>query len=172
MTNKVDLGGHFREVITKRYNLYLLSTALASAISLLLLLVLDKGSFAFSFSSMVCALSIGLLIRNFNHREKMLHYLERSQGNKFSELENYLEAKQSLWENNLWIRLIVGVVTGLVMILLLLFNADPYWSITIASLFIILILAIAILGWLNFNDRLLLHDIRRSHRDQPSNEPE
>jgi uncharacterized membrane protein YfcA len=152
--------------------LYLLGTALASAICLLLLLVLDKGGFASSLSSMACALSIGMLIRNFNHREKMLHYLERSQDNQFSELENYLEAKQSLWENNLWIRLIVGVVTGLVMILLILFNADPYWSITIASLFIILILAIAILGWINFNDRLLLHDIRRSHRDQPSNEPE
>lgn len=102
----------------------------------------------------------------------MLHYLERSHDNHFRQLENYLEAKQNAWDNNLWVRLIVGVSAGIAMLFLLIINAESYWSMTIASLFIIILLANAILGWINFNDRILLHDIRRSHRDQPSNEPE
>lgn len=172
MTDKADLGVHFREVITRRYNLYLWGTAFASALCLLLLLVLDKKGFTSSLSSMACALSFGLLIRNLNHREKMLRYLEQSHDPHFNQLENYLEGKQTAWDNNLWVRLIVGVSAGLAMLFFLLIHADPYWSMTIASLFIIILLANAILGWINFNDRLLLHDIRRSHRDQPSNEPE
>ena len=120
---------------------------------------------------MACAMSTGLLIRNFNLKEKMFYRLNRSRDDDFSQLENFLEQKQNQWQNSIWIRLIVGAVTGVTMLLLILFHADPFWSMTMASFFIIFIVAIAILGWINFNDQLLLHDIRRSHRDHHSNRP-
>jgi ABC-type multidrug transport system fused ATPase/permease subunit len=172
VTDKVDLVVHFRQVITQRYNLYTWITACASATCVLLLLILEKGGWASSLISMACAMSLGLMVRNLNLREKMLHHLDRCQDDHFSPLENFLETKQNQWQNNLWIRLMVGAVTAVGMIFLLLFNADPLWSMTLASFFIIFILAIAILGWINFNDQLFLHDIRRSHRDHHSNKPE
>ena len=171
MTDKVDLLVHFRQVITQRYNSYAWITAFASAACLMLLFILEKGGWGSSIISMTCAMSTGLLIRNLNRKEKMLHHLIRSGDDDFSQLENFLEEKQNQWQNKLWIRLIVGALAGVTMLFLLLFHADPFWSMTMASFFIIFILAVAILGWINFNDQLLLHDIRRSHRDHHSNRP-
>jgi len=171
VTDKVDLVVHFRQVIKQRYNLYAWITAIASVTCLLLLLILEKGGWGSSLFSMACAMSTGLLIRNFNLKEKMFYRLNRSRDDDFSQLENFLEQKQNQWQNSIWIRLIVGAVTGVTMLLLILFHADPFWSMTMASFFIIFIVAIAILGWINFNDQLLLHDIRRSHRDHHSNRP-
>lgn len=171
MTDKVDLVVYFRQVITQRYNLYAWLTVITSVTCLLLLFILEKEGWGSSLISMTCAMSTGLLIRNLNLKEKMLHHLTRSRADDFSQLENFLEEKQNQWQNKLWIRLIVGALAGVAMLFLLLFHADPFWSMTIASFFIIFILAIAILGWINFNDQILLHDIRRSHRDYHSNRP-
>jgi len=172
VTDKIDLAVHFRRVINKRYHYYAWITGLATAIFLLFFFLSGKGGFPSSMASTACALCIGLLIRNFTHSRKMLLHLDRSQYDHFNELEKYLEVKQDEWQKNLWIRLMFGIVTGLAMFYFMLFHSDSSWTITISSLFIVFIVAIAILGWINFNDQVLLHDIRRSHRDQPSSMPE
>ena len=121
---------------------------------------------------MASALFIGILFRTVSHRFKLLTILKERSNDSVGELENYLLEKQVLWQQHTWSRLLVGTITGLIMILLLVTDGSHFWKLTMTSLFVVFILAVIILSWINFNDQLLLHDIRRSHRDQPSNEPE
>lgn len=172
MTDRVDLAVNFRLIITKRYRFYAGITGLAITICLLLFWLSTKEGFLASLSTTALAFCIGLMIRNILHTNKMLFYLERSKHDHFNLLENYLEGKQNEWQNNLWLRLLFGGITGFAMFFLLIFFKDTYWTMPVTSLFIVLIVAIAILGWINFNDQLLLHDVQRSHRNQASNMPE
>lgn len=172
MTDKVDPGVHFREVITRRYNLYIWINALAIIPVLLFWFRSEEGEFVHSLSYMACALFVGMLFRNLSHRNKMLLYLREGSNDPFSTLENYLIEKQDQWQQHTWTRIVLGAITGLIMIFLMVFEVDPFWKFTITSLFIVIILAVITLSWINFNDQLLLHDIRRSHRDQASNKPE
>lgn len=172
MTDKVDLVVHFRKVITQRYNLYFVITATASVIAVLCWNLSDEGAFLHALSYMASALFIGMLLRNHSHRYKMLAFLKTGSNDPLPQLENYLLEKQGQWQQHTWTRIVFGTITGLIMILLLVIDKDPYWIMTMTSVFIVIILAVITLSWINFNDQLLLHDIRRSHRDQPSNEPE
>lgn len=172
MTPQHDPTVNLRRIITKRYNIYTWITVVASGSTLLLWILSDEGTIVYSLAYMTCALSVGTLVRNLTHRNKMLQYLQAGQADPFRRLETYLLEKQSQWRNYMLIRFAMGAITGLSMILLLVFDGDPYWAITSACLFIVLIVANTTLGWINFSDQILLHDIERSHRDQPSNNPE
>lgn len=172
MTDQIDLASSFRRIINKRYHFYAWMNGLAIAICLLFFWLSTKEGFLASLSTTALAFSIGLMIRNLLHAKKMLFYLDRSKHDHFNQLERYLEAKQNEWQNNHWRRLLFGSMTFLTMFFLLIFFKDTYWTMPVSSLCIVLILAIAILGWIDFNDQVLLHDIRRSHRDQASNIPE
>lgn len=98
----------------------------------------------------------------------MLYYYDHRNPDAFELLEKYLLDKRSKWDRTYMLRLGTMLLVGLVMLVLLLFYKESRWAGTVASLFIALILANIIKGWLDFNDEILLHDIRRSMRDQTS----
>ncbi len=172
MTDKADLVVHFRQVIAQRYNLYFVITAVASVIAVLCWNLSVDGTFFHSLSYMTSALFIGMLFRNLSHRYKMLTFLGAAGNAPLPQLENYLLEKQGQWQQHTWSRILLGTIAGLIMILLLVLDGDHFWILTMTSLFIVIILAVIILSWINFNDQLLLHDLQRSQRDQPSKEPE
>lgn len=96
----------------------------------------------------------------------MLKHLEPGHTDAFERLETHFNHGQAQWEKFSVVRIIGNCVLALIMLFLLLFYKESKWTVIAASLFILLLLASMIKGWLNFSDQILLHDIRRSLRDR------
>jgi hypothetical protein len=126
-----------------------------------------KGLLAYVTSGMI-GLCLGFLYYIFNHRYRILFHFNTRYPDAFERLEKYLSVRRQRWDNLYLIRFGIMLILGLTMLLLLFFFKESKWSGITAVAFISLVLAFIIKGWLDFHDEILLHDIRRSMRDQTS----
>ena len=119
-------------------------------------------------ASAMIGLGLGFLFYIFNHRYQMLYHFNIRYDDPLERLEKYLADKRQRWENTQMIRLGLMTLLLLTMLTLMFFFKESRWAAISATLFISLILAVYIKGWLDFNDGLLLQDIRHSFRDHTS----
>ena len=168
--DKVGLAIDFRRAIIRRYNVYNWSTAFIGLMCVLIFTLSKRPGITNALSELSFAFAVGLLIRNITHRLKLLGFLEGL--SQLPALEDYLQEKQIEWQKAYWIRILLGCGILLAMIFLMIYDPQSSLPLLFASIFIVFIIGIAVLGWINFNDQLFLQDVRRSHRDQPSNIPE
>lgn len=103
-----------------------------------------------------------------HHRYWMLYHFSHVNTAPLHQLEVYFETRKNRWERYYLMRMGAMAFLGLTMILLLVYQRESVWTSITTVLFLSLTLVLMVKGWLDFSDTILLHDIRRSLRDQPS----
>jgi hypothetical protein len=128
------------------------------------------GEFLFPFSFFLSAgvASLIFCIEFFRHRKKMLRCFTSRHEYPDALLEDYLQKNKELLLNRHETRIIIGTMLALAMLFCILFLRESHWPQITAGWFICFILAMMIKGWIDFRESILLHDIKRSLRDQPS----
>jgi hypothetical protein len=119
-------------------------------------------------TSGMIGLGLGFLWYIFNHRYQMLFHFNPLFEDSFERLEKYLGDKKQRWDNTQLVRFGLMAILVIAMIILLFFAKENKWTGITASVFVILILAFILKGWLDFNDEILLQDIRHDLQDQAS----
>lgn len=98
----------------------------------------------------------------------MLYHFNPLDAAPLHQLEVYFEIRKTKWDRYYLLRMGAMSILGFIMILLLVCQRESVWTGITTILFLSLTLVLMIKGWLDFSDTILLHDIRRSLRDQPS----
>lgn len=113
-------------------------------------------------------LGMGFLWYCSYHRYQMLSHFDSRYEDAPARLESYLAAKHTKWESQGLLRIGGMCLLGMVMLMLLFTRGDNEWTRLLSGIFVSLILALIIKGWMDFNDQILRHEIHRSFRDQMS----
>jgi hypothetical protein len=119
-------------------------------------------------ASGMIGLGLGFLWYIFNHRYQMLFHFNPRYNDPFERLEKYLFEKKQRWDNTALLRFGLIALLLLAMLTLMIFFKETKWAGIATTLFVGLILAIIIKGWLDFQDGILLQDIRHNLRDHTS----
>lgn len=168
MPEQREIIEDFRHLISSRYRTYGWIAGLIWVAGLLLDTWFEPVSYYRSIISGMQLLGAMLLWYCFNHRYWMLYHFHTLDANPLQQLEAYFEARQKQWDKLYMLRMGTMAILGLAMILLLVYDIHSVWARICTGLFLALTLALMIKGWLDFSDSILLHDIRRSLRDQTS----
>jgi len=113
-------------------------------------------------------LGLGFLWYIFNHRHQMLFHFNQRNDDPYERLEKYLFEKKQRWDNTQLLRIGLMALLLLTMLTLMIFFKETPLTGIASTLFVALILATIIKGWLDFNDGILLQDIRHNLRDHTS----
>ena len=168
MPDRKEIIVKYRRFISSRYGWYGLIAGLVFFSGILLYAGLATVPLYAYIASGIIGLGLGFLWYVFNHRYQMLSCFHPRYDDPFERLEQYLVEKKQRWDNTQLIRLGLMTLLLLTMFTLLIFYKDNGWSVITSILFIALILATIIKGWLDFNDGILLQDIRHHLRDHTS----
>jgi hypothetical protein len=168
VTGKQDTILAFRKIISSRYAQYSWIAGLSMAVCFALGWFLREFIFPFSFFLSAGVACLIFCIDFYRHRKKMLDCFTAQHEYPDALLEEYIQKKKGFLLNRNESRIIIGTVLALAMIFSILFLSESHWARIIAGWFICFILAIMIKGWIDFRESILLHDIKRSLRDQPS----
>ena len=123
------------------------------------MVLMDDTPLHRAVSSTLQAFGLLMLWYSFRHRYQMLYHFNTRFEDAEERLEKYFISRQTQWDQYALVRI------GLMFILLW---KESAWARIFASLFIALLLALIIKGWMDFNDGILRHDIQRSLKDQTS----
>ena len=121
-----------------------------------------------AISTTMQAFGLMMLWYTFRHRYLMLYHFNTRFEDAEARLEKYFISRQTQWDHYAIVRLGLMFILGIAMLLCMLLWKESAWTRIFASLFITLLLALIIKGWLDFNDGILRHDIQRSLKDQTS----
>jgi hypothetical protein len=158
----------YRHFISSRYTLYGLIAGFLWFTGAVLMAWLNPLPGHIYITSGMIGLGLGFLWYIFNHRYQMLIYFNQRHDDPFDRLEKYLVEKKQRWDNTQLIRFGLMALLLLTMLTLLIFFKETPWAGIASTLFVALILATIIKGWLDFNDGILLQDIRHHLRDHTS----
>ncbi len=168
MKDRIEIILRFRRIISTRYVVYGIILGLIILSGIVLQLFLLKFNWMKSISSGLVWVGLGFLWYLLHHRYLMLSHFSTLNEDAAERLENYLKAKQKKWFD-LYLAKMGGMcLLALIMLMLLFFWRESVWTGIVTSLFITLLLAMIFKGWMDFNDELLLQDIKHSIRDQTS----
>jgi hypothetical protein len=168
LQDRKEIVEHYRHLISSRYKLYgwIAGVIWASGVMFMLLSVdspVNRG-----ISSTMQAFGLLMLWYCFRHRYLMLYHFDAQFADAEARLEKYFNTKQTQWERYAIFRLGLMFVLGIAMLIFMLLWRESAWARILASLFITLLVALIIKGWMDFNDGILRHDIQRSLKDQAS----
>lgn len=158
----------FRRLISSRYRTYGWIAGAIWIIGVLLDTWLEPVFFYRSIISGMQLFGLLLLWYCFNHRYWMLYHFNTLDAAPLHQLEMYFETRKAKWDRYYLLRMGAMSILGFIMILLLVYQRESVWTGITTILFLSLTLVLMIKGWLDFSDTILLHDISRSLRDQPS----
>jgi hypothetical protein len=167
-TKEKDIILRFRQVIRSRYNTYACIAGAVLVFVVGLFFIFKTSGIILSFIFLVFFLSLGTIWYVLFHRNQMLFRLDSQYPESFQRLEQYVEEMKQKQENFYWIRMVLGCGLAIGMFLFLFLSTESVWTLLFITLFLAMILASMIKGWLDFNDHILMQDFRRSLRDQPS----
>lgn len=168
MQDRREIVEQYRHLISSRYKLYGWIAGLIWASGVMLMVFIDATPVYRVTSSTLQAFGLVMLWYSFRHRYQMLYYFNTRNDDPEARLEKYFNSRQSQWDRYSLVRIGLMFVLGIAMLLFLLLWKESAWARIFASLFITLLLALIIKGWMDFNDGILRHDIQRSLRDQTS----
>ena len=100
------------------------------------------------------------------HHHKMLRILHPNDPTWAKAIDVFITQKLARWEKDLMKRILIGTSLALVTLFLLFYKGNEQWLAISASLMIAFVLFSMLKSWHYFLDGILLHDIRRSTRDQ------
>lgn len=158
----------FRRLISSRYRTYGWIAGAIWISGVLLDIWLEPVFFTRSIISGMQLLGMLLLWYCFHHRYWMLYHFNPHDAAALHQLEVYFETRKTRWDKYYVLRMGAMSILGFLMVMLLVFQRESLWAGITTILFLSLALVLMIKGWLDFSDTILLHDIRRSLRDQPS----
>jgi uncharacterized membrane protein YczE len=158
----------YSQSISSRYRRYGWTAGIIGAFGIFIHAWFDPIPVFGYFISIMIGLGIGFMVYTLNHRYQLLFHFNKLNPDAFERLEKYLLEKREGWDKTYMLRLGMMSILMITMLLFLFFSKDIKWAAITAALFIGFVLALIIRGWLDFNDEILLHDIRRSIRDQTS----
>ena len=168
MSEKLSAISGFRKIISSRYKHYIRIAGLSMVVCFALGWFLRGFIFPFSFFLSAGVASLIFCMDFYRHRKKMLGCFTAQHKYPDALLEDYIQKKRGLLLNRNETRIIAGTLLALAMIFCILFFKESPWPRITAGWFICFILAIMLKGWIDFRESILLHDIKRSLRDQPS----
>jgi len=168
LNDRKEIVEKYRHLISSRYKLYGWIAGLIWASGVMLMVIMEDSSVYHGISNSMQAFGLLVLWYSFRHRYKMLYHFNTRYEDAEARLENYFNLKQSKWDRYFLLRTGVMFSLGAAMLLFLVFWKESTWTRISTSLFITLILSLIIKGWMDFNDGILRHDIKRSLRDQTS----
>lgn len=167
MKDRKEIVEHYRSLISSRYKLYGWIAGLIWVFGLGMALIDDTPVYL-GISSTLQTFGLLMLWYTFRHRYQMLYHFNTRYDDAEVRLEKYFTAQQSLWDRYALIRIGLMFILGIAMLIFMLLWKESAWARIFASLFITLLLALIIKGWMDFNDGILRHDIQRDFRDQTS----
>lgn len=132
------------------------------------MVLIDDTQLYRAISSTLQAFGLLMLWYAFRHRYQMLYHFHTRYEDAEARLEKYFNSQQSQWDRYALVRIGLMFILGIAMLLSMLLWKESAWARIFASLFITLLLALIIKGWMDFNDGILRHDIQRNLRDQTS----
>ncbi len=168
MKDRKEIVEHYRHLISSRYKLYGWIAGLIWASGVILMVLMDDTAVYRGISSTLQAFGLLMAWYSFRHRYQMLFHFNTRYEDAEARLEKYFNTKQSQWDRYTLVRIGLMFILGIAMLLTMLLWKESAWARIFASLFITLLLALIIKGWMDFNDGILRHDIERSLRDQTS----
>ena len=168
MTDQAEIIVKFSQLISSRYRWYGWIAGAVWLAGVFCLTWFNPVYWLTFFANIMMGLGLGFLIYIFNHRYQMLFHFNTRYADPYERLEKYLVEKRQRWEKIQMIRLGLMALLFLTMLTLMFFFKEHSMTLPIVTLFIALILAAYIKGWLDFSDEILLQDIRHSLRDQTS----
>ena len=114
--------------------------------------------------SCLAAFATWLAVSLWVHHRNMLKALNQPDATKA--VDTYITSKLTRWENETLMRILTGVVLTILSVLFIFYKSEKHWFAISASLLIAFILFCMLKSWSYYLDSLLLHDVRRSTRDQ------
>jgi hypothetical protein len=112
------------------------------------------------------AFGLFLAIDLWLHHDRMLRRLNGNDPAWPKTIDAYITHKLARWEKDLIKRIIIGTILALVTLFLLFYKGSDQWLAIAASLLIGFVLFSMLKSWHYYLDGILLHDVRRSTRDQ------
>lgn len=168
MSEKHSVVIEFRKIISSCYRQYIWIAGLSIVVCFVLGWFLREFIFPSSFFLTAGFASFIFCVDFFRHRKNMLACFIGHQETPVDLLEDYIQKNKAFLLNRNETRIIIGTALALAMLFCILFLKESNWSRITAGWFICFILAIMIKGWIDFRESILLHDFRRSLRDQAS----
>ena len=168
MQDRKEIVEHYRHLISSRYKLYGWIAGLIWASGVMFMVLIDDSPVHRGISSTLQAFGLLMLWYTFRHRYLMLYHLNTQFSDPEVRVEKYFHTKQTQWDRYALVRIGLMFVLGIAMLIFMLLWKDSAWARILASLFITLLVALIIKGWMDFNDGILRHDIQRSLKDQAS----
>lgn len=168
MKDRKEIVEQYRHLISSRYKLYGWIAGLIWASGVMFMVLIDDSQLHRAISSTLQAFGLLMVWYSFRHRYQMLYHFNTRYEDPEVRLEKYFNTKQSRWDRYAIVRIGLMFILGIAMLIFMLLWKDSAWARIFASLFITLLLALIIKGWMDFNDGILRHDIQRSLRDQTS----
>lgn len=168
MKDRKEIVDHYRHLISSRYKLYGWIAGLIWASGVMFMVLIDDTPLNRGISSTLQAFGLLMLWYTFRHRYQMLYHFSTRYEDPEERLEKYFNTKQTQWDHYAIVRIGLMFILGIAMLIFMLMWKESAWGRIFASLFITLLLALIIKGWMDFNDGILRHDIKRSLKDQTS----
>ena len=168
MKDPKEIVEHYRHLISSRYKLYGWIAGLIWASGVMFMVLMDDTPLHRAVSSTLQAFGLLMLWYSFRHRYQMLYHFNTRFEDAEERLEKYFISRQTQWDQYALVRIGLMFILGIAMLLCMLLWKESAWARIFASLFITLLLALIIKGWMDFNDGILRHDIQRSLKDQTS----
>lgn len=168
MKDRKEIVEYYRHLISSRYKLYGWIAGLIWASGVMLMVLTDDTPLYRGSASSLQAFGLLMLWYSFRHRYLMLYHFNTRYEDPETRLEKYFTTKQMQWDRYALLRIGLMFILGITMLLLMLLWKESAWARISASLFITLLLALIIRGWMDFSDGILRHDIQRSLKDQTS----
>lgn len=168
MKDRKEIVEHYRHLISSRYKLYGWIAGLIWASGVMFMVLIDDTAVHRGISSTLQAFGLLMLWYTFRHRYQMLYHFSSRYEDAEARLEKYFNTKQTQWDRYAIVRIGLMFILGIAMLISMLLWKESAWARIFASLFITLLLALIIKGWMDFSDGILRHDIQRSLKDQTS----
>ena len=158
----------YSALIATRYKWYGWISGFVAVSGVLLYSWCDSMPWQRHFSSGVFGLGIGYLWYFFYQRFQLLSRFHIRHTDPVERLEKYVFNQRERWERTYLFRFVGIAILGATMFFFLFFYKESNWAGITASLFLTLLVALILKGWLDFNEDILLHDIRRNANDHTS----
>lgn len=104
----------------------------------------------------------------FNHRYMLISSFQGKNSESVTALEYYLLEHKRRWESLYPYKLLTGCVIAIGFVVSLFISEEELLSQVLAGLFMTYLLAMIIKVWVDFNDQILLQDIRHHFRNHSS----
>lgn len=108
-------------------------------------------------------------IKLLQRRKSLLQILQPNQPERcINDLEKYLDGQHTTFRSTGTIRIVVGLTMMMVMLIMIFYFPESFWTGFIATQWLWLIMYSMMTGWILMKDQMMLQDLKHCTKDQPS----